>query len=307
MLSYNNTLISENCKTSDKSIARSVAIPEIGTSVGEPREDRREERAQEFHSMKGNETVYEARTREVGTSESVQDLYGDGLSSKDKETTRDNNNRIRTVNTELIEQIKNIRSHYAKTNTKGLFLSKKYKKDCAKMVLTEIDINTLLESCIIYIPDTYQIYVDYTMFKSFIIPELYDTIINYTIHKIIYCIQKYGKIELHINLHTFSVSAYNRYKECIILYSKKLQSTVPNFPTLLVAMHLYNIPSCIETISQLLGTLLPQETRRKVVKHDIKSSEKAINTILEIVHITDLSNREIMVDNTPLKIHYNKT
>lgn len=284
MLSYNNTLISENCKTSDKSIARSVAIPEVGTSVGEPREDRREdrreegaqdraqERAQEFHSMKGNETVSE-------------------------ETTRDNNCRIRSVNTELVEQIKNIRKHYAKTNMKSVFLSKKYKKDCAKMVLTEIDINTLLESCIIYIPDTYQIYVDYTMFKSFIIPELYDTIINYTVNKIIYCIQKYGKIELHINLHTFSVSAYNRYKECIIAYSKKLQSTIPNFPTLLVAMHLYNIPSCIETISQLLGTLLPQETRRKVVKHDIKSSEKAINTILEIVHITDLSNSALFGDN----------
>lgn len=209
MLSYNNTLISENCKTSDKSIPRSVAIPEVGTSVGEPREDRREERAQAFHSMKGNETVSE-------------------------ETTRDDNCRIRSVNTELVEQIKNIRKHYAKTNTKSVFLSKKYKTDCAKMVLTEIDINTLLESCIIYIPDTYQIYVDYTMFKSFIIPELYDTIINYTVNKIIYCIQKYGKIELHINLHTFSVSAYNRYKECIISYSKKLQSTIPNFPTLLV-------------------------------------------------------------------------
>lgn len=248
MLSYNNTLVSENCKTSDKSIPHSG----IGTLSGETPRD----------------------------------------------NTRDNNSRVRSLNTELTEQIQNIRTHYAKTNTKGVFLSKKYKIDCAKTVLSEIDITTLLESCIVSIPNTYQLYFDYTIFKSFIIPELYDTIINYTVNKISYCIHQYEKIELHINLNTFSISAYNRYKDCIIAYTQKLYSTIPNFPTILVAMHLYNTPSSLDTISQLLGTLLPEETRRKVIKHDNKSSEKAINTILEIVHITDLSNSILMCNNT---------
>jgi len=246
MLSYNNTLISENHITTEEGI---------------------------HHSIIG------------------------GLS---EETPQPDTRRMKGLNAELVEQIQNIRTHYSKNNTKGVFLSKKYKIECAKMVLTKIDINTLLESAIVYIPDTYQIFFDYIIFKSFIIPELYDTIINHTVNKIVYCIQKYGKIEIHINLNTFSVSAYNRYRDCIIAYTQKLHSTVPNFPTLLVAMHLYNIPSCIETISQLLGTLLPQETRRKIVKHDNKASEKAISTILEIVYMTDLSNNSVMCDNTLL-------
>jgi hypothetical protein len=242
MLSYNNTLISEN------------------------------------HTTAGEEVPH-----------SIIEGFSEEISKPDP--------HMKVFNTELIEQIQNIRTHYSKNNTKGVFLSKKYKIECAKMVLTKIDINTLLESTIVHIQDTHQIYFDYIIFKSFIIPELYDTIINHTVNKIVYCIQKYGKIEIHINLNTFSVSSYNRYKDCIIAYTQKLHSTVPNFPTLLVAMHLYNIPSCIDAISQLLGSLLPQETRRKIVKHDGKSSEKAINTILEIVYMTDLSNGLIMCDN----------
>jgi hypothetical protein len=194
------------------------------------------------------------------------------------------------MNTELVEQINKIRKHYASSNSKGIFISKKYKIDCAKMVLNEIDIDTLLKSTINVIPDSHQIFFDYIIFKSFIIPDLYDTIINYAINLIMSCIQKYGKIEIHVNMNTLSVSAYNRYKDCIMAYTTKLYSFIPDFPERLVAMHLYNIPSCIDTISQLVEPLIHAETRKKMIKYDNVSSEKAVHTILEIIHITSTNN-----------------
>ena len=57
------------------------------------------------------------------------------------------------MNNDLVEQINKIRKHYASSNSKGMGLSNKYKIDCAKMVLNEIDLNTLLESTILFIPD----------------------------------------------------------------------------------------------------------------------------------------------------------
>lgn len=210
------------------------------------------------------------------------------------------------MNTDLVEQINKIRKYYASTNSKGIFVSKKYKIDCAKLVLNEIDINILLRSTIIVIPNSHQIFLDYIIFKSFIIPELYDTIINYAINLIMSCIQKYGKIEIHVNMNTLSVSAYNRYKDCIIAYTTKLYSVIPNFPELLVSMHLYNIPSCIDTISQLVEPLIHPETRKKMIRYDNVSSEKAINTILEIIHITSsdmIDSSNVILDSTKMHVH----
>jgi hypothetical protein len=205
------------------------------------------------------------------------------------------------MNNDLVEHINKIRKHYASSNSKGMGLSNKYKIDCAKMVLNEIDINTLLESTILVIPDSHQLFFDYLIFKSFIIPDLYETIISYTINKIVACIQKYGKIEIHVNLNTLSVSSFTRYTQCIISYTKRLYSDVPNFPESLVAMHLYNIPSCIDSIAQLIDQFIYPETRNKMVKYDNISSEKAINTILEIIHITSSKNAHITNDNLNIR------
>jgi hypothetical protein len=209
------------------------------------------------------------------------------------------------MNNDLIEQINKIRKHYASSNSKGMGLSNKYKIDCAKMVLNEIDVNTLLKSTIIIIPDSHQLFFDYIIFKSFIIPELYDTIINYIINRIITAIQKYGKIEIHVNLNTLTVSAYNRYKDCINTYTSKLYSSIPNFQEALVAMHLYNIPSCIDTIAQLIDPFIHPETRNKMIKYDNISSEKAINTILEIIHITSskahITNDDVNIRGLPIQ------
>ena len=206
------------------------------------------------------------------------------------------------MNNDIITQINDIRSHHASSNSKSVF-SKKSKIDCAKMVLNAFDINTLLESTVVSIPDSHQLFVDYVIFKSFIIPELYDTMVSYTINKIVENVKKYGKIELHINLNTLSVSGYYRYKDCVFAYSTNLYSIIPNFSDVLVAIHLYNIPSCIDTIAHLIDPFIPPDTKKKMIKYDNISSEKAIRTILEIICITSSTNSQPSTPVDSVKKH----
>uniref|UniRef100_A0A6C0JX72 CRAL-TRIO domain-containing protein n=1 Tax=viral metagenome TaxID=1070528 RepID=A0A6C0JX72_9ZZZZ len=188
-----------------------------------------------------------------------------------------------TETNDLLARINNLRNEYENENKKGFFPSKQYKFDCANNVLKTIDLDTLLNSTLTVLPNSYHLFFDYTVFKTFATPELYDTIMKYAISKIMNCINMYGTYEMHVNLNTFSVSAFHRYRPIIELYSHECNTNYQIFHEKLKTMHIYNVPSTVETISQLIGPLLPPIVRQKVVKYDKSASEKPLQTITEIM------------------------
>jgi hypothetical protein len=107
---------------------------------------------------------------------------------------------------------------------------------------------------------------------------------NFAIEKISYCINTYGQYEMHVNFNTFSVSAFYRYKTIIEMYSQECNTNHNEFHEKIKKMHIYNIPVTIETISQLIGPLMPMQVRQKVIKYDKAASEKPLQTIDEILH-----------------------
>jgi hypothetical protein len=196
---------------------------------------------------------------------------------------------------DLLERINNLRTEYGNENKKGFFSSKQYKFDCANTVLKTIDLDILLESTLVILPNSYHLFFDYTLFKTFAVPELNDTIIKYALDKISYCIDTYGTYEMHINLSTFSISAFHRYKAIIELYSYEINTNHPHFHENVKMMHVYNIPSTIDTISQLVGPMLPQHVRQKIVHYDKNASEKPMQTIMEIIK----TSKNIQSENAP--------
>jgi hypothetical protein len=184
---------------------------------------------------------------------------------------------------DLLARINNLRIEYENENKKGFFPSKQYKFDCANTVLKTIDLDILLNSTLTILPNSYHLFFDYTVFKTFATPELYDTIMKYAISKITNCITTYGTYEMHVNLNTFSVSAFHRYRPIIELYSHECNTNHMEFHEKIKTMHIYNVPSAVETISQLVGPLLSPLVRQKVVKYDKSASEKPLQTINEIL------------------------
>lgn len=196
---------------------------------------------------------------------------------------------------DLLCQINNMRSAYEIKNKskKGLFPSKQYKFDCATDILKTIDLDILLDNSIKRLPNSYHIFFDYPLFKTFTTPEIYDTIIQFVISKIIDCINEYGIYEMHINLQSFSVSGFHRYKILIERYMAKVDIEYPYFSKQIKAMHVYNVPSSIEMISQLIESLVPKEVLQKVELYDKQSSEKSIETIREIIQMDHSINAKI--------------
>jgi hypothetical protein len=184
----------------------------------------------------------------------------------------------------LLDRINKLRTDFETNNKKSVFSSKQYKFDCANNVLKTIDIDTLLNSTLIILPNSYHLFFDYTIFKTFAVPELYEKIMNFAIEKISYCINTYGHYEMHVNFNTFSVSAFYRYKTIIEMYSHECNTNHKEFHEKIKKMHIYNIPITIETISQLIGPLMPLQVRQKVIKYDKVASEKPLQTIDEILH-----------------------
>ena len=187
---------------------------------------------------------------------------------------------------DLLARINNLRTEYSNENKKGLFFTKQYKFDCANTVLKAFDLDTLLSSMLIILPNSHHLFFDYTVFKTFATPELCDTIIQYAVSKIRHCLNTYGVYEMHVNLHSFSVSAFHRYKPMIEAYSNELDTNHKNFHEHIKAMHIYNVPVSIETITQLISPFFNSTVKDKVILYDKESSKKPFQTIMEILQIS---------------------
>jgi hypothetical protein len=183
----------------------------------------------------------------------------------------------------LLERINKLRTEYANTNKKSFFFNSQYKQNCATEINNQFEIDTLMSSTLFILPNSHHVYFDYTMFKTFAIPELYEQIVGKVIQKMRYCLDTYGTCEVHININSFSISAFHRYKPIIELYSYECNNKNQDFYEKIKKMHVYNVPSTINAISTLIQPILNPLMREKIVKYDKESSIKPMQTINAIL------------------------
>lgn len=200
----------------------------------------------------------------------------------------------------IINDITEIRKLYASTNNKHLIFPTQYKINCAKNVTKSFDIETLIDSTLCILPNTYHVFFDYTVFKTFAIPELYEKIVNTMIEKMKQCLELYGFCEVHINLNTFSLSAFHRYSPIIKLYINECINKSYGFVEKIKKTHIYNIPSTIDSISQLIQPMMVPQMRNNLVKYDKDTSIKKLETIKHIIESSkgSICTNEITSENT---------
>ena len=140
-------------------------------------------------------------------------------------------------------------------------------------------IKDVLEKTIYIIQDSEHIYFDYTVFKLYAHPSNYCKIITHLLKLLNHCIDKYGRYEIHINLNTFSISSLERYRECIDLYCNECLKSHTEYYKNIVCMHIYNTPSVIDTISNVLSKMIHPEVKQKVKKYGKEESEVLLQQI----------------------------
>lgn len=167
----------------------------------------------------------------------------------------------------ITNQITELQTQFYAQNTKSTFFKNTQKLECAASITQSIQINDLFKHTVYRIPNTNQVYFDYTLFKTYGHPEIYDPLVDYILAIFSLCIQEYNCLEFHINLHTFTITAAQRYKELARIFCSKCLGKHTIVYSRLESLHIHNPPKMIDTFTNLLSGLIDDTIRSKVHLH----------------------------------------
>jgi hypothetical protein len=178
-------------------------------------------------------------------------------------------------NNDFLNKITALQNDYYSKNKKNSLFKTKQKEDCAIMVSNKLSLEELLNNTFFIIPNTNKIFINYLVFKTFVEPSIYNETINWILSLTNFCISNYSTYEVHINLDSFTISAAQRYKNIIQLYTEQCLQSNTQYSTILKNMYIYNTPNCIESIISMLTPIIDNEIKSKIFLHNkIESPDK---------------------------------
>ena len=168
----------------------------------------------------------------------------------------------------IIQQITSIQNQYYNENKKNRIFKKDQKFECAEYFTKYINLDELIENTLYFVTNTNILICDYTIFKTFMYPEIYPYFNNHFVNMFQYGIDNFEKVNLYIQSDSFTVSAFERYRECI----QHLINIIPyGWVEYAETITLFNCPSMIENILSLLFLLLDKNSKDNLKK---KSAEE---------------------------------
>jgi len=179
----------------------------------------------------------------------------------------------------ILEDIAKLQQEYYLNNQKNVFFKKSQKNECASIIAAKIDANTLFSKTLFIMPEKKTIYFDYTVFKTYMTPELFDNFLEYEHNLTHEWVDTLDFYELHINIQTLSISAFERYRGFI---DKVLQRYPPISPTAIKMskMYVYYTPNIIEQILNFLAPFI-QHLRDKIVFYSKADSADYLDILFE--------------------------
>ena len=177
---------------------------------------------------------------------------------------------------EFIERINQLKTDFYSNHKKNTFFKSAQKMECATTVSTNINLELLLKNTAFVIRDSNHVFLDYTIFKTYVTEVIYENVVQYFTNLIVDTIQKYGDVIVHINLSTFSTSACHRYKKIIELFLGACLKNETEFSKKLTVMHIYNTPNLFENIITMLKPFIHPDVKNKIVYHSKSESAELL-------------------------------
>jgi hypothetical protein len=147
---------------------------------------------------------------------------------------------------------------------KGIF-KKQQKFDCAAQVGSQLSLELLLRHTCWVMPNaTESVYINYPILKTFATPDLFEVIVNHIIAVCNYVKGRHAQLVIWLNLDGFTVSAVDRYRGLISLFSEKCLAQNTQFSLVLQELRILNAPTAIEHIRTAVKTLIISEIHSKI-------------------------------------------
>ena len=157
------------------------------------------------------------------------------------------------IESPILEEIQILmEAHNAATAGTKMFKNSR-KTECSQFIWENINSREDLMGLTIFYDDN-NIYINYPIFKLFVIPEIYDIIMDYIIRIIVELINKNGKYNIHVNIDGFTISAAERYMGIINTVFERVFRT--EYVHYLEKIYIYNAPSVIDFLKNIFQGLI---------------------------------------------------
>jgi hypothetical protein len=180
---------------------------------------------------------------------------------------------------DFLAKVEQLQANYYQDTKKATFFKKKQKEECAKAVCNNIGIEQMLQHTVFNVPNTNKVYFDYTVFKMYATTANSHFIISRVLDLFQESITKYGNFEAHLNLATFTISAFERYKPIISYFCDECMRINTNYQQDMAVFYIYNTPSMIDLLSAASRPFMDDAIRKKVVLYNKGESEKLISEL----------------------------
>ena len=132
------------------------------------------------------------------------------------------------------------------------------KAECAKAVLSEVPLDTLLAATAVRLQhDPRIIFFRYEVFKTYATEETSPAINRYVANLVVDAIAQQGSCEFHVDLASFTVSAAERYRGLAAAYVAHCVSLNVEMSTMTTRMVVYNAPTFVSTVSSIAQQFVP--------------------------------------------------
>lgn len=174
---------------------------------------------------------------------------------------------------DTLANIIKLQEEYYANNQKHLFFKKNQKYDCANAISQKIDI-TLLFKKTLYVLREGEIYFDYIFFKTYIHPEIFDVFLDYVNTISFEYIDTCESYNLHLNLNSLTISAFERY--CGLI--KQILQKYPLNGSKMQKTYVYFTPSVVDQILRVLNPFIGH-IKDKIVFYSKSESPEKIKKI----------------------------
>jgi len=164
----------------------------------------------------------------------------------------------------LESKIEKLQNKYYSENPRSFIFPFKHaqKMGCAQEIIRELDIDILCSRMAYKQSNAPYIYFDYTVFKTFAHPSIYKRVNEFMTHMIVDCVKEHGRVNIHVDLNTFTITAAQRYKGIIVDFCTQcLTGVAPCIETI----YLHHSPKMLAAITSLFTGFIDDSIKHKIV------------------------------------------
>jgi hypothetical protein len=163
---------------------------------------------------------------------------------------------------DIMSKINSAKEQFYCDHQKNTFFKKQQKFDCATSVMSGLNENDVFSNVFAVKDDI--IFFNYSLFKTVAHPEYYEKMADYLFVMSLYLIEKYETYQIFVNCNGITISAIERYKEFIIVVSKRGLDNNKGLLAKLRFVHISNPPSFLDHGLKILIPLIDNDLWNKI-------------------------------------------